>query len=144
MKTSFFLIFTAIIISVYCFPSTAQDNPQISLPEDTIARLGKGYIGEVHFSPDGSQLAISTSIGIWFHDPQTGKLLELLKYPNIMSPFPFAFSPDGNRIGIGMRTKKKNVSRHSRYSVEVWDTTTGKKRDASWTRRQSSSHRLFA
>ena len=129
MKTSFFLIFTAIIVSVCSFPSTAQDNPQIGLPEDAIARIGRGALGEVHFSPDGSQLAISTSIGIWFHDPQTGKALELLQRPNIGYPFPFAFSPDGNRIGIGVRAKKENASGSSRYSVEVWDATTGEAKE---------------
>ena len=129
MKTSFFLIFTAIIVSVCSFPSTAQDNPQIGLPEGAKARIGKGFLGEVHFSPDGSQLAISTSIGIWFHDPQIGKVLELLPCPNITYPFPFAFSPDGNRIGIGIRGKKKNASGSSRYSVEVCDTTTGEKKE---------------
>ena len=129
MKTSFFLLCTAIIVSVCSLPSTAQDNPQIGLPEDAIARIGKGSLGEVHFSPDGSQLAISTSIGIWFHDPQTGKALELLQRPNITSPFPFAFSPDGNRVGIGIRAKKRNASGSSRYSVEVWDATTGEAKE---------------
>lgn len=129
MKTSFFLIFTAIIVSVCCFPSTAQDNPQIGLPEDVIARIGRGALGEVHFSPDGSQLAISTAIGIWFHDPQTGKALELLRCPGITRPYAFAFSPDGNTIGIGIREKKKDASGSSRYSVEVWDTTTGEAKE---------------
>ena len=129
MKASFFLIFTAIIVSVCYFTSTAQDNPQINLPEDAIARIGRGTLGEVHFSPDGSQLAISTAIGIWFHDPQTGKALELLPRPNIIYPFAFAFSPDGNRIGIGVSAKKRNASRSSRYSVEVWDATTGEAKE---------------
>ena len=129
MKTSFFLIFTAIIVSICCFPSTAQDYSQIGLPEGAKARIGRGSVGEVHFSPDGSQLAISTSIGIWFHDPQTGKALELLQHPNIRSPFAFAFSPDGSRIGIGVSAKKRNASGSSRYSVEVWDATTGEAKE---------------
>ena len=129
MKTSFFFLFTVIIVSVCSFPSTAQDNPQIDLPEDAIARIGRGSLGEVHFSPDGSQLAISTAMGIWFHDPETGKVLELLQRPNITYPSAFAFSPDGNRIGIGIRAKKENASRSSRYSVEVWDATTGEAKE---------------
>ena len=127
MKTSFSLIFTIIIALVCCFPSTAQDYAQIGLPEGAIARIGRGYLGEVHFSPDGSQLAISTAMGIWFHDPQTGKALELLQCPNITYPYPFAFSPDGNRIGIGIRVLKKDRNRNSRFSVEIRDATTGKK-----------------
>ena len=129
MKTSFLFLFTAIIVSVCSLPSTAQDNPQIGLPENAIARIGKGDLGEVLFSPDGSQLAISTSIGIWFHDPQTGKALELLQRPNIRYPFSFAFSPDGNRIGIGVRAKRRNASGSSRYSVEVWNANTGEAKE---------------
>ncbi len=129
MKTSFLFLFTAIIVSVCSLPSTAQDNPQIGLPENAIARIGKGDLGEVHFSPDGSQLAISTSIGIWFHDPQTGKALELLQRPNIRYPYAFAFSPDGNRIGIGVRAKRRNASGSSRYSVEVWNANTGEAKE---------------
>ena len=129
MKTCFFLIFITIIVSVCCFSSTAQDYSQIGLPEGAIARIGKGSVGEVHFSPDGSKLAISTSMGIWFHDPQTGKRLELLQRPDITYPYPFAFSPDGNTIGIGIRVKKKNASGSSRFSVEMWDATTGEEKE---------------
>ena len=128
MKTSFFLL-TVIIVLVCSFPSTAQDNPHIGLPEDAIARIGRGALGEVHFSPDGSQLAISTGMGIWFHDPETGETLELLRCPDITRPYPFAFSPDGNTIGIGIRALKRNGNRNSRFSVEVRDATTGEAKE---------------
>lgn len=128
MKTSFSLIFAIIILSICCSPSIAQDSSQFGLPEDAIARIGKGALGEVHFSPDGSKLAISTAIGIWFHDPETGKELNLLRYPDITYPYPFAFSPDGNTIGVGIRVKRKNTSGSSRFSVKMWDATTGKER----------------
>jgi len=125
----FFSIFTAIIVSIFCFNSASQDNAQVGLPEGAIARIGKGSLGQIHFSPDGSKLAVSTSIGIWFHDPNTGKELELLQRPNIPYPFPFAFSPDSNTIAIGINAKKKNASGSSRYSVEVWDATTGEAKE---------------
>ena len=129
MKTSLFLTCTLFIVSICCFASTAQDNAQLGLPEGAIARIGKGSLGQIHFSPDGSKLAVSTSIGIWLHDPKTGKELDLLRRANITYPFPFAFSPDGNRISIGIRAKKRNASGSSRYSVEVWDATTGEKKE---------------
>ncbi|MDE0317462.1 MAG: WD40 repeat domain-containing protein [Candidatus Poribacteria bacterium] len=129
MKTSFLSIFTAIIVSIFCFNSASQDNAQIGLPEGAIARIGKGSLGQIHFSPDGSKLAVSTSIGIWFHDPNTGKELELLQRPNIPYPFPFAFSPDGNTMAIGINPKKKNASGSSRYSVELVNVTNGEKKE---------------
>ncbi len=129
MKTSLFSTCTLFILSIFCFHLEAQNNAQIGLPESAIARIGKGSLGQIHFSPDGSKLAVSTSIGIWFHDPQTGEELELLQRPNITYPFSFAFSPDGNRIGIGVRGKKRNASESSRYSIEVWDATTGEAKE---------------
>ncbi len=120
MKTSFFLILTQILIFSYCLPLTAQDNAQIGLPEGAIARLGKGSLGVIHFSPDGSKLAVSTSVGIWFHDPQTGKEFELLKRPHIAHPYVFAYSPDGKTIASVCWGKPKQTS-----GVEVWDVTNG-------------------
>ncbi len=129
MKTSFFSIFTAIIVSIFCFNSASQDNAQIGLPEGAIARIGKGSLGQIHFSPDGNKLAVSTSIGIWFHDPNTGKELELLRRPNISYPYAFAFSPDGNTIAIGVRENKKKSSGSVRYPVELVNVTTGEEKE---------------
>ena len=125
MKTSFSLIFTIIIALVCCSPLTAQDNPQIGLPEEVIARIGKGSLGEVHFSPDGSKLAISTSIGIWLHDPETGKALELLSRSHITRPYAFAYAPDGKTIASTSWDKHERMRGRSIPVVEVWDAATG-------------------
>ncbi len=125
MKTSFSLIFTIIIAFVCCAPLTAQDHSQIGLPEGTIARIGKGDLGEVHFSPDGSQLAISTSIGIWLHDPETGKPLELLSRSHITRPYTFAYAPDGKTIASISWDKPARIRGRSIPAVEVWDVATG-------------------
>ena len=130
MKVFLLLIFKAIIIWLCCLSSTAQDNAQIGLPEGAIARLGKGMLGQIQFSPDGSKFAVSTSIGIWLHDPQTGKELGLLQRPNIRYPYAFAFSPAGNTIAIGIREKKKS-SGSTRHTVELWNATTGKGKEMS-------------
>ena len=110
MKTSFFLIFTAIIVSVCCFPTAAQDYTQFGLPKGAKARLGKGTLGEVRFSPDGSRLAVSSSVGIWFYDPQTGKALDLLPQTACASTFAFAYSPDGNTVARASDDSKGQVS----------------------------------
>lgn len=41
------------------------------LPKDAKARLGKGRIGEIQYSPDGTRLAVASTIGIWFYDART-------------------------------------------------------------------------
>ena len=56
----------------------AQDYTKWSLPEDVRARLGKGYIGRIQYSSDGTRLAVASSIGIWIYNAQTGEELNLL------------------------------------------------------------------
>ena len=77
MKINLFstiLLFTVIIST--CF---AQDNTFFELPEGAIARFGKGGINAMQFSPDGTQLAIGTSIAVWLYDVEdgNGKVLPL-------------------------------------------------------------------
>ena len=40
----------------------AQDNTEVGLPDGAIARLGKGGINLMRFSPDGTRLAVGTDI----------------------------------------------------------------------------------
>ena len=39
-----------------------------ALPEDAIARLGKGDVGDVKLSPDGTYFAVGTGVGLWWYD----------------------------------------------------------------------------
>ena len=53
------------------------------LPEDAKARLGKGLISEIAYSPDGARLAVASSIGgmgttPWLYDTQTYQEIALL------------------------------------------------------------------
>ena len=50
----------------------AQDYTRWGLPEGALARLGKGSIGDVAYSPDGTRIAVASSIGIWLYDAGTG------------------------------------------------------------------------
>lgn len=114
MKIPFFLIWILLIIPMCCLPAVAQDSTQVGLPEGAKARIGKGDVGEVQFSPDGRRLAISSSIGIWFYDPATGKALDLLPQTDSTFAFAFAYSPDGTTIARAINNSK----------VGFWDVTT--------------------
>ena len=114
MKISIFLIRMLLILSICSLPTVAQDYTQFSLPEGAIARLGKGTLGEVQFSPDGSRLAVSTSVGIWFYDPDTGKELDLLPQTECTSAFALTYSPDGNTLARAVDDSK----------VHLWDVHT--------------------
>ena len=43
----------------------------VALPEGAVARLGKGQINEIAFSPDGETLAVASSLGVYLYDPFT-------------------------------------------------------------------------
>jgi WD40 repeat protein len=136
MKITLFLRCTILTLLICCFSTIAQDSTQFSLPEGAIARLGKGTLGEVHFSPDGSRLAVSSSIGIWFYDPQTGKELDLLDYTNGVPPFAFAYAPDGNTIASGSTSQMTVVTGRTEArlpsiagnTVQLRDVTSGEKK----------------
>lgn len=58
--------------------AAAQEYTQWALPEDAIARLGKGRIEDMQYSPDGTLLAVATTIGIWLYDTETYQERSLL------------------------------------------------------------------
>ena len=99
------------------FPNEpTQNNTEWYVSEEPRARLGKGVIGQIRYSPDGTQLAVGSSIGIWIYNAHTGKELNFLtgytKWPNSI-----AYSSDGNTLasGGGMDTG----------TVCLWDPNTG-------------------
>ena len=63
------LFFSTILLNAILFlTSFAQDNTKVGLPEGAIARLGKGGINFMRFSPDGTRLAVGTDVGVWLYD----------------------------------------------------------------------------
>ena len=77
--------------------SVPIDTAQVELPKDAIARIGKGTINDIKFSPDNSILAVASSIGIWLYDTHTGNELALLT-DHIASVNSIMFSPNGELL----------------------------------------------
>ena len=78
MKTTYLFLIVLLLAFTLIVPNTpAQDYTRWHLPEGAKARLGKGHIIGVTFSPDSNRLLIASSIGIWVYDVQTGKELNL-------------------------------------------------------------------
>ena len=98
MKRFFFTTFllNAVLILTVC----AQDNTKVGLPEGVIARLGKGGINIMRFSPDGTRLAVGTDIAVWLYDVPDGKEIALFtEHPGQVNAL--AFSTDGKILASG-------------------------------------------
>ena len=102
MKNTLAIIFlTLLLTSIPYLPNTfAQDYTQLELPDGAKARLGKGQIFEVKYSPDGTKLAVVSSIGIWLYDAQTGEELDLFT-GHTGYVWSVSFSPDGQTLASG-------------------------------------------
>ena len=70
---------TLLTLLVLSSPTTpAQDSTHLNLPEGVVARLGKGKFPEIQYSPDGTRLAVASTIGIWLYDTTTDRAVARL------------------------------------------------------------------
>ena len=76
---------------------TDKDYSQWELPKEAKARFGKGGINAIQFSPDGTQLAVGTNIGVWLYDMETGEEKSL--FAGMCQSV--AFSPDSRFLANG-------------------------------------------
>ncbi len=91
-----------------------QDSTKWKLPDGAKARLGKGHIFDMAYSPDGKLLAAGGTIGIWLYDANTGKELNLF-VENMESSGTIAFSPDSQLL----------ASNGSDNAILLWNPFTG-------------------
>lgn len=112
------LLMCALPISLAVFAAESQTGEPVEhytkwqLPEEAKARLGKGGINALQFSPDGTQIAVGSDIGIWLYDAKTGK--EINMFRGMCQAI--AFSPDG-----------RFIASNGRSGLQLWEIITGQK-----------------
>lgn len=101
-KRSLFIITLLLVGVLFAQDNRAQNYTRWNLPEDALARLGKGSISNgdraVVYSPDGTRIAVASSIGIWLYDAFTGAEVALLMSHPLSGVLSVSYSPDGSLL----------------------------------------------
>ena len=74
-----------------------DDATTLALPEGAVARLGRGCVPDITFSPDERYLAVGTWVGLWLYDVETLFPIALWETERGMVGR-IAFSPNGKWI----------------------------------------------
>ncbi len=122
MKTILCSIFLTLLLVTILYPNAyaqanayAQDYITWGLPEGAKARLGKGTIEDIQFSPDSKTLAVAGSIGIWLYDAQSGEEMSLLTGVHRAGVTSISFHPLGGTL----------ASSSYDGNILLWDVGTG-------------------
>ena len=106
-----------LLIVVFHVSGYAQEIAQNGLPDEAIARLGKGGINLMQFSPDGEYLVVGTDVGVWVYDTKTGDEQGLFAdSPGQINAL--AFSPDGKTLAS---------AGFANTIIQLWDLQSGSK-----------------
>ena len=114
-----FFIFCLLLPNGFAQQYTAEWH----LPEGAKARLGRGKLNNVVFSPDGTRIAVSTAIGIWVYDTQTREAVSL--FAEIQTGKKEAFFPSKPPEALMFSADAVLVASAHGNSIYVWDTVTG-------------------
>ena len=115
MKSLLSLILVILFMIVGFIPINLAQSPKLPLPEGVVMRLGKGRSSDIHYSPDGTRLAVGSNTGIWIYDVHTGEELKLLTTGS-ETVLSVRFSPDGRILASG-----------NTVNVYLWDVETAQR-----------------
>lgn len=119
MRKYLILILLLLTLSPMLGEIWAKDVNGQFLPVGAKKRLGKGWARDIEFSPDGSQFAVATTIGIWIYDRNTGNLVHRIE--GIMGGVnDIAYSRDGNSLAAA----------HDDHTIRIWDPNVTNQADA--------------
>ena len=113
MKMFRFLAIAAVLMNMFLSNAVTQD--QFGLPKGAKSRIGNGTALTIAFSPDGTQFAVGTTIGIWIYDVPTYKIRSFLtSHAGYVTAI--EYSPDGQILASG----------NSDATIRLWNPKTGR------------------
>ena len=92
-----------------------NDVTTLALPEGAIARLGRGDVNDIAFSPNRQYITVATDIGIWLYTLPTLSAVALWDTENGHTEA-VTFSPDSRWIA---------AYSHNEETLKIWDVQTG-------------------
>jgi len=99
-KRRLFILTLLIISTTYLPIGFTEDSTTLNLPEGARARLGKGKILDIKYSPEGTIFAVASAIGVWLYDTNTyQEITWLTGHTGQVSSI--SFSPDGQTLASG-------------------------------------------
>ena len=114
MKTTVTLL---MLCALFLPNSLAQEYTRFSLPEGAKVRFGKGEIFDIQYSPDGTRLAVASSIGIWLYDTKTYQETDLIiEHTDQLTCL--AFNSDGTVLAAGTYNGP----------IHLWNVVTGEEK----------------
>ena len=92
------------------FSSTDTDVAKWALPEGAVARLGRGSLRDIAFSPDEQCFAVGTNIGLWLYELRT------------LSPIALWETDRGYIDGVTFSPDNRWIAAHTYHeAIRVWD-----------------------
>ena len=113
MKKIHLLVVTYLLISTLSLSNVyAQDDSELDLPKGAKDRFGKGWVRDIEFSPDGNQLAVATTTGIWIYDSHTGRQINQFE-GHMGGANAISYSQDGQLLAAA----------HQDLTIRLWKPT---------------------
>ncbi len=119
------LITIIFVFMIFLLPSSAQDNILSSASDwEEIAVMGRGVISEAKLSPDGTQIAVATSQGVWIYSSEDLSDIAYLNSNGIWIRSVF-WSQDSSTIVAGGDDKIYRWDVLSGELLEIYDSPFG-------------------
>lgn len=94
------IVFTILSLPTFLGTTAIADMTKRHLPEGAFARLGKGPIKDIAYSPDGKHLVVASDIDVWIYDAQTGIEQALIPAAQGNAIRRIAVSPNGHTLAV--------------------------------------------